>query len=541
MDQSSAPRSVANSRMSATTNNQEGSTSGATAAPVKPILETLSQALMNKLRGNEVHRALEGRKDAFVAFIEEQMATVPADVVTGVFQDLQTKCMSMVVNTMHQSPREFWLLLSTLLPALAANHGEGRGAALGGFLCAVGMKAVEKDPRGTWEMFVDFGLTKAATFLKKSNATRAAILQVVYSFCPNEVAPHIAAIKALQDALGDQTTFMHCLSVLVTLESAFNEDMLDLYLYYCVIGLGMPSQQLRAACLSILPIAANQNPELVLAKLDLLEQSGQADWWEVHAQLMVIYATLLDTMESDNAQIERVYSLLKKTVAKCSNQDVLKIGLCHLAPCLAVHPSLNQLYAQMLFDVPGVILSGDGMIAGLLNDSNHHTLSLPSDVPVNHYRLISLPTEWQAIAVASGVVAEYNQRGCQALSLQHVEILHACLRSGVAPDDKLAWGSVFGEFKGSLYTALCDIDVCAVAIEVLRVLFASLDPEEVKGTFGLLGESLNNLFPSGDDVCKGAVAGFLTDAMKMHADFRDSLLASLSDGVKGSPELAGIV
>ena len=71
MDQSSAPRSVANSRMSATTNNQEGSTSGATAAPVKPILETLSQALMNKLRGNEVHRALEGRKDAFVVSTQQ--------------------------------------------------------------------------------------------------------------------------------------------------------------------------------------------------------------------------------------------------------------------------------------------------------------------------------------------------------------------------------------------------------------------------------------------------------------------------------------
>ena len=49
----------------------------------------------------------------------------------------------------------------------------------------------------------------------------------MYSFCPNDVAPHIAAIKALQDALGDQQTFMHCLAVLVTLESAFNEDMLD--------------------------------------------------------------------------------------------------------------------------------------------------------------------------------------------------------------------------------------------------------------------------------------------------------------------------
>ena len=77
-------------------------------------------------------------------------------------------------------------------------------------------------------------------------------------------------------------------------------------------------------------------------------------------------------------QIERVYSLLKKTVAKCSNQDVLKIGLCHLAPCLAVHPSLNQLYAQMLFDVPGVILSGDGMVRANCISCQLHFMPMPS-------------------------------------------------------------------------------------------------------------------------------------------------------------------
>ena len=44
------------------------------------------QALMNKLQGNEVLRTLEGRKDAIVAFVEEQMSTLPADMVMSVFQ-----------------------------------------------------------------------------------------------------------------------------------------------------------------------------------------------------------------------------------------------------------------------------------------------------------------------------------------------------------------------------------------------------------------------------------------------------------------------
>lgn len=377
---------------------------------------------MNKLQGNEVVRSLEGRKDAFVAFVEEQMSTVPADVVTSVFQDLQTKCVASVVSTMHTSPREFWMLLSTLLPALAANHGEGRGAALGGFLSAIGMKAVEKDPRGTWEMFVDFGLTKAATLLKKSKATRAAILQVVYSFCPNDVAPHIAAIKALQDALGDQQTFMHCLAVLVTLESAFNEDMLDLYLYYCVIGLGMPSQQLRAACLSILPIAVNQNPELVLTKLDLLAQAGQADWWEVHAQLVVVYATLLDVMDSESPQVEQVYTLLNDTITKCNNPDVLKIALSHLAPCLTTHPSLSQLYAKMLFDIPSVVLSGNGMVR---NSLSHHIACLVLDL------IACLADSWSAERFECACIISSIRYACEPLPTYFSPKRVACHQCGL--------------------------------------------------------------------------------------------------------------
>ena len=331
----------------------------------------------------------------------------------------------------------------------------------------------------------------------------------------------------------------------VMLESAFNEDMLDLYLYYCVIGLGMPSQQLRAACLSILPIAASQNPELVLSKLDLLEHAGNADWWEVHAQLVVVYAAVLDVIDCDNAQVEQVYALLDKTISRCSSPDVLKIALSHLAPCLATHPSLGQLYAKILFDIPNVMLSGSNMVPGLLNDSNIHALSVPSDMPISHYRLVSLPSEWNATIVASGVASELRSRGLVNLSLQHMEILHACLKSGsMSADDKAAWSSVFAEVKDFLYVALCDVDVCAVAIEVLRTLFAGLDSGEVKATFEIMTKSLKLLYPSGDEVCRGAVGSFLADVMNMNAEYKEALsteLGTLPGDIKAAPELASLM
>jgi hypothetical protein len=309
----------------------------------------------------------------------------------------------------------------------------------------------------------------------------------------------------------------------------------------------MPSQQLRAACLSVLPIAAPKNSELVLSKLDLLEQAGCTDWWEVHAQLVVVYASLLDILDSEHPQVKQVYDLLQKTVEKCSTPDVLKIALCHLAPSLSVHPSISQLYAKMLFDIPSVMLSStlssNATGPGLLNDAKPHTLSLPSDMPVNHYRLIYLPSEWHSVTVASGVAKEIHHRELVQLELKHLEILLSCLQSGISPDDKISWTAVFSELNKFLYVALCDVDVCTVAIEVLRVFFENLQSDDIKLTFETMTKSLSLLYPNGDEFCRGAVAGFLTDVMRMHNNsYKDNLFAlleALPDDVKAAPELAG--
>ena len=58
--------------------------------------------------------------------------------------------------------------------------------------------------------------------------------------------------------------FVHCLTVLVFLEDSFNDDLLDLYLYYCMIGVGMTSPSLRAASVGMLAVLSAHSSDLVL-------------------------------------------------------------------------------------------------------------------------------------------------------------------------------------------------------------------------------------------------------------------------------------
>ena len=82
------------------------------------------------------------------------------------------------------------------------------------------------------------------------------VLQVVYAFSADTPAAHVGVIKGLQEALDQQATFLYALTSLVALEATFSDDLLDLYIYYGVIGLGMTSCRLRAASLSMLPVLA---------------------------------------------------------------------------------------------------------------------------------------------------------------------------------------------------------------------------------------------------------------------------------------------
>ena len=70
----------------------------------------------------------------------------------------------------------------------------------------------------------------------------------------------------------------------------FPEDLLDLYLYYAIVGLGQQAASLRAAALSMLVIVADDGENgvtLIMPQLDKLAALKEDGWWEVRVCVCV--------------------------------------------------------------------------------------------------------------------------------------------------------------------------------------------------------------------------------------------------------------
>jgi len=112
------------------------------------------------------------------------------------------------------------------------------------------MKAI--DPEQTATLFFATTLPKLAPLLSAQPTKRGALCECFYSFIECTVPAHIAAVKKLQTVLDDVPAFVHALTALVFLEdeslfqdAASGADLLDLYLYYSLIGLSQTSPSIR--------------------------------------------------------------------------------------------------------------------------------------------------------------------------------------------------------------------------------------------------------------------------------------------------------
>ena len=78
----------------------------------------------------------------------------------------------------------------------------------------------------------------------------------------NFISHHKTLIRLVQQRLGDQRTFLHCLVGFATLEEdlLLDSELMDLYMYYTTIALGMSSPSLRAAAISVLVLLVPQDP-----------------------------------------------------------------------------------------------------------------------------------------------------------------------------------------------------------------------------------------------------------------------------------------
>lgn len=128
----------------------------------------------------------------------------------------------------------------------------------------LGNAIISKDQNTTWSLFEDYALEKFCHAIKRYPFKRRDILEVLYTFCQADASVHMNAIRSLQEQLSDNITFIHCLAHLVKLEKDFSDDLLDLYVYYCVMGISSVSPFLRSASLSMLHVIASHDPHLVM-------------------------------------------------------------------------------------------------------------------------------------------------------------------------------------------------------------------------------------------------------------------------------------
>jgi len=144
-----------------------------------------------------------------------------------------------LVESFLASPMELWRFLHIFTQLLNMPDQTQCYDQTVDLLCNVGYGMMNHDAYVASGLFMEYGLPKMVGLLSSRPTKRRRLLEMAYSFCSQQY--HLKFIKAMQDSLQDMQTFLHCIVVLMHLEKDFTEDLLDLYLYYAMVGLGQQS------------------------------------------------------------------------------------------------------------------------------------------------------------------------------------------------------------------------------------------------------------------------------------------------------------
>jgi hypothetical protein len=458
------------------------------------------------------------------------------DGILGSNEDISTLGSSLLA-----SPKDLWTFFSLVAAILEGSDAPVVMDAVEQILLAVGNEATAIDAAVSRGLFVEYALPLMLPMLSSAVRRRPALVGM-YAFSENDVLTHARLIKTLQDSLGggDDGVFVHCAAVLVMIESQFNDDLLDVYLYYAIMGSSMAEPAVRAAALSMLPAIIEQNEALVLNMLGRLEPMVEDAWWEVQAQLLQACAALLSRIGADDENAGRVYAIANTIMTRYTSPNIQKIGLTCLAGSIEAHPQMCKSYVQYLFSLP-----------------HHFRMNLLGPVeevePVqilgataSNYDIDSLPSRWNSYKVAAAAVELIFEAKLSNLEKEHVAVLQAAVASaadGVADDEIGPWGELFVTMKDFFYVSLCDEELCDGAVGIFESFLSFLPAATVIKTFPTLLSSLLMIFPGGPEVCQQSALTFLNGVRERGGEYASeisNLAQSFPPELTAVPELAAL-
>lgn len=479
--------------------------------PVRSVLVILSDhvtAVASKLQLSDRLAA-----DAFNDFLK-RLPTLAAESAAAPFiaaaadaEALAEACIA--------SPREAWALFHLLTSAIACATEPAVLTAAANTLIATGTVLCVRDPLLASQLLTDFGLPRLVPLLKAVPAHAVPLLEAVYAFTAQTDEAHIAVIKSLHDSIADQQAFIFCLTKLVRLETDLSEDLLDLYVYYGVIALSLPSARVRAAALSMLPRICEHAQALVLQMLPRLSVLLDDPWWEVQAQLAALAAALLRTGDC-GPHAQKLVDMLTRLLDRRS-PAVQSAALCSAVPLLGSVQALLPPFVASLLALPPTQRS-------LLLAQGDAPVALPG--AGSHIEMQPLRS-WQPLPVAVELMSSAKAASLDHLDREHAEVIQALVSDTLEPEDADAWGAWLVEYKDYLYVSLCDEELCEPMAAAMLSLFAFLGDGALP-TFSTLLSSLRMLFPDGTEHCQAVVADFLIRVLDLGGPFPDAM-RSLTD------------
>lgn len=506
----------------------------------KPM-DLLNEAVDRQLLSLGLSSKLEQRaKDKFESFVDaifdgqqfsdQESAEVLADLADDA---------GLLAIAFLDFPKEFWKFIGLLYPLLTENGDDGMlFQSVQEILQQLGRQCVKRDATTAALLMSESILPKIIPDLRGNATKRAALLQIVYSFVPDSVLAHIQTIKRLREGLPDDIpAFIHALSILLYMENDLDDTLVDLYHYYCCIGLETSCEKLRAACLSMLVPFLSYDPSLVVDLLPRLTQfSSRHAWWEVKAQLLIVSSAFLHTASSPSTedgdrdltdQIELALTIIEREFHPAANLNLRRIGLAYLAKNLSNYQELVPLYVDVLFSLPPVVRHIMLRAVNRDQDSDacedteslapHSDSVMKNELPIRgasgaRYQLMQLPAHWDSVAIAKQIFYEWKDQDHADFEVLHV--LHRCFEQlqsmGKCDDARM----LYDQTKGFLVLGFLDAGGSALVARIIVGVLVSA-PAFADDVFqhDVFIESLQKLVTNNvDDIRQQAAVKVLRDA-----------------------------
>jgi hypothetical protein len=503
-------------------------------------------------------------------------------------EDLLRECLTEIGNSSQMlaeaavvAPKQYWKVSDLFCAVIIAAPFDSPvySTAINSFE-AVGKWIAAKDPVTSLTLFSDFTFFKLTDTVMKNIQKRSGIMRLLHAFAPQDAQSHIQCIKRLQSYISDQTTFIHCLSILALNESESDDQLLDLYFYYATIAMGMSSPKIRAGAIALLNGFVGKADSLIFPLLEQIRALSLTEtWWEIQAHILSLCGSLLTSIYlngtgqgathvsggmNDNwadvcnvRTVDDIRDIVNIILKKSQNSKILmKWAASALAggtflgdgfndSFLTILESLSEKDRAIILSVCASGVSRDARRASSNSSSGSESaLVLPSTTGTPLV-VTSASLRWHPMAVlesfASAIASK--EKAPDRLTPAQMSIVCACFQSAVeiakrngAPLDDVfqgTWLNSFEVLKNYVFLGFCDLSCSKYASTTCStLLYYSSIHEKLFQESKLVG-ALRLLYPlnlaQGEIVqCQGLIEAFLRECFQNGVPFNSAVLSMLT-------------